>query len=139
MTIGYAVECPICLTHDYRPKVAARVPFPILVTGSVETPPEHPDGLAYNSCDGCGRYVRYEFVPQVTSHSRQLTRAEQEVVECIAKGWSTSHIGDYLGIEEETVRWHVSNISEKLPPYGDLIGYKLVLWWVSHRVLREAA
>jgi len=62
-----------------------------------------------------------------------LTRAQDEVAECMAQGWSYRRIAEYLGIAESTVRSHVLNISAHLPNDDDINPYQLVFLWAAHR------
>lgn len=43
-----------------------------------------------------------------------LTEREAEVLEVLAEGWSNDQIADELSITERTVRYHLTNIYEKL-------------------------
>lgn len=44
----------------------------------------------------------------------QLTEREEEVLRALAKGWSNDQIADHLVITERTVRYHLTNIYQKL-------------------------
>jgi DNA-binding NarL/FixJ family response regulator len=44
----------------------------------------------------------------------ELTRREQEVLECLTRGYSNREIADVLQIAEKTVRMHVSSVLEKM-------------------------
>ena len=56
-----------------------------------------------------------------------LTRAQREVAELVAKGYSPDRIHTELGIEVPTVRVHIIRIANKLPKFGDLRGYPKLL------------
>jgi hypothetical protein len=62
-----------------------------------------------------------------------LTRAEKEVIEVIAEGWSYRRIAEWLGICESTVHTHVGHIASKLPNPDDIKPYHLVFLWSAHR------
>jgi RNA polymerase sigma factor (sigma-70 family) len=49
-----------------------------------------------------------------SSPTEALTAREQEVLECLAKGFLYKEIADKLGISYETVRTHIRRIYEKL-------------------------
>lgn len=49
-----------------------------------------------------------------TSPTESLSAREQEVLECLAKGFLYKEIADKLGISYETVRTHIRRIYEKL-------------------------
>ncbi len=51
---------------------------------------------------------------QPTSDPIQLTEREEEVLRALAKGWSNDQIADHLVITERTVRYHLTNIYQKL-------------------------
>mgnify|MGYP002625799693 CR=1 FL=1 len=44
----------------------------------------------------------------------QLTEREEEVLRALARGWSNDQIADHLVITERTVRYHLTNIYQKL-------------------------
>ena len=52
--------------------------------------------------------------PPGALRTRALTRREQDVLVCLAKGWSNDRIGRQLGIRPSTVRTHVESILAKL-------------------------
>lgn len=64
-----------------------------------------------------------------------LTRAQDEVAECMAQGWPYKRIADWLGITESTVRVHVLNIALQLPDEDDddVRPYQRVFLWAAHR------
>lgn len=63
-----------------------------------------------------------------------LTRAEEEVAEGMAKGWSCGRIAAWLGIKKKTVYSHILNIANKLGPNPDGIKpYQRVLLWAVRR------
>ncbi len=68
-----------------------------------------------------------------------LTRAEREVLEGVAHGWSYVHIAEWLGNQPKTVRTLVLRVAGKLPRYGDLKGYALVLYHAAKWHQKEAA
>ena len=43
-----------------------------------------------------------------------LTDREQEVVAFVAKGWTNNRIASELSLSERTVRFHLTNIYDKL-------------------------
>lgn len=51
---------------------------------------------------------------QPASDPIQLTEREEEVLRALAKGWSNDQIADHLVITERTVRYHLTNIYQKL-------------------------
>lgn len=63
----------------------------------------------------------------------RLTPVEQEIADCVLKGWGYCRIAQYRHISRWTARNVVHEIAAKLPPYGDLRGYSLVLYWLSIR------
>lgn len=62
----------------------------------------------------------------------RLTRAQEEVAECMAQGWQYARIAEWLGISESTVRVHVLNIALRLPD-DDILPYQRVFLWAAHR------
>ena len=44
----------------------------------------------------------------------RLTEREDEVLNQLSKGWSNSRIAEELHVSERTVRFHLTNIYEKL-------------------------
>lgn len=50
----------------------------------------------------------------IASSTESLSAREQEVLECLAKGFLYKEIADKLGISYETVRTHIRRIYEKL-------------------------
>ncbi len=62
-----------------------------------------------------------------------LTRAQREVVEAIAEGWSYRRTADWLGVCESTVHSHVGHIADKLPNPDDIKPYQLVFLWASQK------
>lgn len=63
-----------------------------------------------------------------------LTRAEEEVADGLAKGWSCNTIAGWLGIKKKTVYSHILNIAAKL---GDnpqkLKPFHRVVMWAAQR------
>jgi DNA-binding NarL/FixJ family response regulator len=51
---------------------------------------------------------------QPTSDPIKLTEREEEVLRALAQGWSNDQIADHLVITERTVRYHLTNIYQKL-------------------------
>jgi DNA-binding CsgD family transcriptional regulator len=50
---------------------------------------------------------------QQTAERFQLTEREQDVVECLAKGWTNKEIACELGIALPTIKQHIRHIMEK--------------------------
>lgn len=55
-----------------------------------------------------------ELTVQEAGPRKTLTEREKEVLRNVAKGWSNDQVADELVISERTVRFHLSNIYEKL-------------------------
>ncbi|MBX3051658.1 MAG: response regulator transcription factor [Caldilineaceae bacterium] len=51
---------------------------------------------------------------QPASDPISLTEREEEVLQALAQGWSNDQIADHLVITERTVRYHLTNIYQKL-------------------------
>ncbi len=49
-----------------------------------------------------------------SSHTDGLTEREIEVVRLAARGWTNDHIAEVLSISERTVRFHLTNVYNKL-------------------------
>lgn len=64
---------------------------------------------------------------------KPLTRAEEEVAECIGKGWSHRRVAEWLGISRSTVAVDVARIAAKLPNPDGLSATHLVMLWAAHR------
>ena len=47
-----------------------------------------------------------------------LTKREREVFELLIKNYTTKEIAEKLGISEKTVRYHISNVMQKLGVKG---------------------
>lgn len=63
-----------------------------------------------------------------------LTRAEEEVAEGLAKGWTCKTIAGWLGIKKKTVYAHILNIANKLGPNPeDVKPFQRVVSWASRR------
>lgn len=60
----------------------------------------------------------------------ELTEREEEVLRCLAKGWSNDQIAEALYITERTVRYHLTNIYQKLhvSTRGEAIAWALREW-----------
>ncbi|OUC07821.1 hypothetical protein RY27_12640 [Litorilinea aerophila] len=60
----------------------------------------------------------------------ELTEREEEVLRCLAKGWSNDQIAEALYITERTVRYHLTNICQKLhvSTRGEAIAWALREW-----------
>jgi DNA-binding CsgD family transcriptional regulator len=69
--------------------------------------------------------------------SLTLSRAQLEVVELVAKGYSPDRIHVELGIEKTTVKTHILRIAGKIPRFGDLRGYSKILAWVLSKMVGE--
>lgn len=50
----------------------------------------------------------------ITNSAMDLTEREQEVLEMLAQGWTNTHIAGEMTVSERTVRFHLSNIYDKL-------------------------
>ena len=50
----------------------------------------------------------------LTSSIHKLTRREREVLNALAQGWSNTRISARLGISENTVKYHLKLIYDKL-------------------------
>ena len=57
--------------------------------------------------------VHEELVPNIRQGS-SLTRCQQDVLRYLTKGYSNSLIAEALGVGEQTVKTHISNILAKL-------------------------
>lgn len=62
-----------------------------------------------------------------------LTRAEEEVAECLAHGWSYQRAATFLGIQKGTVYVLAGRIAAKLPNPEELKPYQLVYQWALRR------
>lgn len=63
---------------------------------------------------------------------RPLTDAQRRVAACVVDGLSYREIATKLGCGVRTVRSHVDEIANKLPPpAGAITPYKRVLLWAS--------
>jgi DNA-binding NarL/FixJ family response regulator len=63
-----------------------------------------------------------------------LTRAEEEVAEGLAKGWSCKTIAGWLGIKKKTVYAHILNIAAKLGENTEHTKpFQRVLMWTARR------
>lgn len=62
-----------------------------------------------------------------------LTRAEEEVAECLGKGWNCQDVADWLGIKVGTVYVLTGRIAGKLENPHELRPSQLVFQWVSKR------
>ncbi|HXF62948.1 MAG TPA: response regulator transcription factor [Caldilineaceae bacterium] len=51
---------------------------------------------------------------ETTSGGQELTDREEEVLRMLAKGWTNTRIAHELSVSERTVRFHLSNIYDKL-------------------------
>jgi len=51
---------------------------------------------------------------ETTSGGQELTDREEEVLQMLAKGWTNTRIAHELSVSERTVRFHLSNIYDKL-------------------------
>ncbi len=60
----------------------------------------------------------------------ELTEREEEVLRCLAKGWTNDQIAEALYITERTVRYHLTNIYQKLhvSTRGEAIAWALREW-----------
>lgn len=63
-------------------------------------------------------------------HPVTLTEREEEVLRCLVKGWSNDQIAAFLCITERTVRYHLTNIYQKLhvSTRGEAIAWALRQW-----------
>lgn len=72
-----------------------------------------------------------------------LTRAEEEVAEELAKGWSYQSVANELGIQKGTVYVLSRRIACKLDEAGlnpnDLKPYQLVYGWARDRYRQQGA
>lgn len=68
-----------------------------------------------------------------------LTRAEEEVAEGLAKGWSYKRIAKWLGIEKGTVYVLAARIAGKLDNPNELKPYQLVYGWARDRYRQQGA
>lgn len=70
-------------------------------------------------------------------HFSQLTRREQDVMVCIAKGLSNKVIGMNLGISQRTVEAHRASIFRKLQIRNavELVNY---VWMTCHPALASS-
>lgn len=50
----------------------------------------------------------------ITNSAMDLTEREQEVLEMLAQGWTNTRIAGEMTVSERTVRFHLSNIYDKL-------------------------
>lgn len=63
-----------------------------------------------------------------------LTRAEEEVIDCLAKGWTCATISGWLGIKKKTVYAHILNIANKLGENPDhMKPFQRVVMWAARR------
>lgn len=70
-----------------------------------------------------------------------LTRAEEEVADALAQGWSYRRIADWLGIKKGTVYVLAGRIALKLEIQGlnpnELKPYQLVYGWARDRQMKR--
>jgi len=67
-------------------------------------------------------------------HEPALTRAEEEVVSGLAKGWSCATIACWLGIKKKTVYAHILNIANKLGENPDHTKpFQRVVAWAARK------
>lgn len=62
-----------------------------------------------------------------------LTRAEEEVAEGLANGWSYKQIANWLGVRKATVYVLAGRIACKLDNPNELKPYQLVFQWAMRR------
>lgn len=60
-----------------------------------------------------------------------LTEREEEIIECVAAGMTSTQIAEMLCVEERTVKWHLGNIYSKL---GALNRANAVFLWHTDRI-----
>jgi DNA-binding NarL/FixJ family response regulator len=73
---------------------------------------------------------------QEATPASRLTRRERQVIAAVVEGGGNKDIGKSLGLSEQTVKNHLSNIFDKLGVSNRL---ELALYAVHHRLLTEQA
>lgn len=52
--------------------------------------------------------------PIDTTSRRHFTRAEHEILECLAGGMDKDECAEYVGLSVKTLSWHLQNVYKKL-------------------------
>jgi len=81
---------------------------------SAEDPPETLMTLLRSIADGRVSFPYVDFATLRDDPFEQLTRREEEVLGALARGWTNSQISARLGISENTVKYHLRLIYDKL-------------------------
>ncbi len=81
---------------------------------SDEDAPETVLNLLKSVANGRVSFPFVDFASLQDDPFEQLTRREKEVLEALSKGWTNTQISDRLGISENTVKYHLKLIYEKL-------------------------
>ncbi|MBT5775054.1 MAG: hypothetical protein HOH95_11830 [Dehalococcoidia bacterium] len=74
--------------------------------------------------------------PDETAEHAELTRSERRVLRALGAGEPHRKVADGLGVELNTVRWHVRNLHTKTETSTPVA---LALWGVAHEGCCAAA
>jgi DNA-binding CsgD family transcriptional regulator len=72
------------------------------------------EAMAYINTEPRARKPTYRHLRASLTNPYGLTHKEREVVVCVAEGLTNAEIGRLMGVTEQTVKFHVGRVMDKM-------------------------